>query len=294
MSGYLYGQKDDKYYNWQWLKRSVVKILRDYYVYIMIIIIVFLLFFKNLFFANIFASIGSLLLVQNYVGSIPGLEHLWYIPYIIICYLITPIFNKIYQIISKYNELIYWLILVIILLYLQLIGLVGAIGINVAWLSCYAFGFFMAKRYINQKSQKDRLDLQKITTILVPITIMAVGIRIYFEYITDINMVRMTLNFFNLFKNYSRTLMGIALFLVSLLTLKKFNFRNDKLRKVLDWSDKYSYDIYIVHQIYIRGSLSFIGYTSSLTLDILIIVVLITFSAVILKYLSDLIERILV
>lgn len=294
MSGYLYGLKGDEYYSWEWLKRSFRKIFIDYYVYIFIIIVVFLIFFKDLLLSNILAPIGSLLLVQNYVGDIPGLEHLWYIPYILVCYLLTPAFNKLYQIIEKYNEVVYWSVIIGSLLYLQLIALVGAICINVAWLSCYVFGFFMSKRYVNEKRKNDILNIQSMTAILVPITLVAVGIRIYFEYITDMTIAGMFASLLNLFITYSRSLLGITLFFASLLILNKYSFKNGKLREMLDWTDKYSYDIYIVHQVYILGSLSLIGYTSYLALDILLIVVLIIISAIVLKYLSNMVEKMLI
>jgi len=46
--------------------------------------------------------------------------------------------------------------------------------------------------------------------------------------------------------------------------------KNIRKNKVLDFSDKYSYEIYLSHHIFILGSLSTIGLTGSFPVDILI------------------------
>lgn len=43
------------------------------------------------------------------------------------------------------------------------------------------------------------------------------------------------------------------------------------MQKILDVSDKLSYDIYLTHMIYVKGILSIIGKTGSYFCDILII-----------------------
>ena len=73
---------------------------------------------------------------------------------------------------------------------------------------------------------------------------------------------------FNLIIAYAHLFLGTAIFFVMYLLLSKC-----KYRKFLSASDKYSYYVYLAHQIFILGPLSLITHTGSVFVAILAIAV---------------------
>ena len=70
-------------------------------------------------------------------------------------------------------------------------------------------------------------------------------------------------------------------------------FSNIKSNPVLRFSDKYSYHIYLVHQVFILGPLSLMTVTSNLLLNISIICCCILCSGLILKKINNFVDKIL-
>lgn len=84
------------------------------------------------------------------------------------------------------------------------------------------------------------------------------------------------------FTSYHHALCGIVLFLIM-----KNIFKKVKHNKVLELSDKYSYYIYLVHQLFILNDYSFLNKTNSLFLNIIIIIILTLVSAIVLHYITN-------
>ena len=86
MSGFLYGKKEITkpigFY-----KKQFVKILLDYYVVVLTVAAFQFIFMPEEITLLQFAK--SILTV----GTLSGGGHLWYIPYILLCYLITPLLS---------------------------------------------------------------------------------------------------------------------------------------------------------------------------------------------------------
>lgn len=76
-------------------------------------------------------------------------------------------------------------------------------------------------------------------------------------------------------------LLGVSIFLL-LLTL--FQYVPVRKRNILDISDRYSYDIYIVHHIYILGPFSLMEITQYKIINIITILILIILSSIFLEH----------
>ena len=93
--------------------------------------------------------------------------------------------------------------------------------------------------------------------------------------------------------NYGHVFLGSLIFisLYEILSMLKL-----KENRILTFSDNYSYEIYLVHQIFILNSFSVLFLTKSLVINIILIFLLSILSAMILKKVSDffiaLIERV--
>lgn len=62
------------------------------------------------------------------------------------------------------------------------------------------------------------------------------------------------------------------------------------LKKILDFSDKYSYDIYICHMLFVKGILSLINITPYFAINIFLALLAIVISGIILKTISSFVQ----
>jgi peptidoglycan/LPS O-acetylase OafA/YrhL len=90
----------------------------------------------------------------------------------------------------------------------------------------------------------------------------------------------------NEFYNWSRVLLAIML---SIMTYTLFRYIRSKLGgttriRWLDMADKFSYDIYICHMLFVKGMLSTIMLTSNLMVNLLITGILAIVNGIVLYY----------
>ena len=92
ISGWLYGNKD--VVNWQsWYKDKLRKLYLPYVIYIVFIFLVYRLFNVDIFlFKNL---IIYLLDLQWIFGGVDGISHFWFMTAIALCYISTPLLQKI-------------------------------------------------------------------------------------------------------------------------------------------------------------------------------------------------------
>lgn len=104
--------------------------------------------------------------------------------------------------------------------------------------------------------------LKWLRIIIRLIDIMLNAVKVYGKYIVKIedNLI------FDLFAKYAQGLWGIAIFM-----LLYWLFENAKNNVILKVSDRYSYYVYLVHQIFILGPLSLMKLTSNIVINMVII-----------------------
>lgn len=73
----------------------------------------------------------------------------------------------------------------------------------------------------------------------------------------------------------------------------KVKILSRSLKKILDFSDKYSYDIYLAHMIYVKGVLSVMFLTKFLILNYLIGLFLSIISGIILYHICRKFEKLI-
>lgn len=110
--------------------------------------------------------------------------------------------------------------------------------------------------------------------MILALAVICNAIQIIITYIARIKLHGDSKVWFQLFCDYSHTLLGIALFsvlryiLLCILEKRKLpiivNF-------IVELSDKYSYEAYLVHQFFILGPMTMMQITNSMGVNILII-----------------------
>lgn len=269
----------------EWIKKRFVKILIPYYVYIAVSIIYYVIFkIEYLNLRNITVTVLCLQLFDS--AKIPGLGHLWFVPLILICYLITPILQKLYNNIFDNKKLKLGILkLIVLLIILQLFVLLPFININLILnLVCYIFGYFISRLY-NKLKIGDK-ELKYITIIFSIVAIIISVVYILVNY-TDIFGNIKGIFIVNRILSYKNVLNGISIFMLLYLIFKnKTEIKNNITNKILMILDKYSFEIYITHLIYILGPSSILNTFNNIVAEIIVIAILIGGSAWMLKKVS--------
>ena len=273
ISGYLYGQKDvgevTAFYH-----RRFKKILIPYLLVFVLYGILQFLFAKDVFIAEIFLK-G---LFVN--ATLKGAGHLWFVHTILICYVLTPLLEAYRNKWVKNTKS--WILF--LLLGVEIASLFfGAFDkfFNPAWISCYVMGYALG---INEKHKWIK---SKIMALIFG-AIAAIGncIQIYCSYIAHKNFTG-----YQIFCNYNHMMLGVFLFLAMKLLFDRVNL--ERIEGFLSFTDKYSYEMYLVHHLIILGPFSLMALTSVTSLNIMIILVLTVLLAWFLKLLSDRIQMLL-
>lgn len=265
ISGFLYGGKTISN-PLMFYKKSFVKILLPYWIFLIIVVIVQSFLIPDMF------SCEKVILAFICVERLDGIEHLWFVQTILICYLLLPLLLTIKaQIMKKtMGKAILWTLLC--LLMLQFVGFsFNGYEMIPNRITCFAMGIVLSGIYQRKGS------IAKQCFIFVIIALVMNAIRIYFHYIRGLTDNQLL----NLFERYAHGVLGIALFLILYQVLKKV-----RDNKILKFSDRYSYYIYLVHQIFILGPLTLMDITPYTAVNILIIVVCIIVSGVALERVS--------
>ena len=132
MSGFLYGKRDKISDDLTFYKNNILKILIDYYVVIISVILLFMVFIPEQL-----STITTIKVLLTY-GTLNGGGHLWYIPYCLFCYLITPFLSRYFE---KNKHIIRRFLVLSILAIVITETFFNYF--NSAWIFCYMLGFFL-------------------------------------------------------------------------------------------------------------------------------------------------------
>lgn len=275
ISGFLYGKKDITNVS-AFYKNKIIKILLPYTVCAIIVFIIEKVFIK-ISYGKIFL-IGTFAGFQGFMGTLKTLSHTWFVSYILICYLITPVLERIFK-----NETNITKNLFIMILGIQLAYSYNVTSIIAPWLINYILGYVYS-RYYNKEEKREKY----FVSFLLAATFILLPFRIILQYNWgNIQFPTIILNNKDLIYGYSHVLLGCSLFII---LYKLFGvIKNKKYNFILKASDKYSYFIYLTHQIFILEDFSLMSLTNSTTINILIIFMGSIISGVILYYIYELI-----
>lgn len=260
ISGYLYGSKDIEDIKNYYLKR-IKKILLPLSILVIVMLIIEYVFTNNTYsFNQILINVFGL---GGVLGTLKTLSHTWFVTYILICYLITPILQKIFS--SKKADL--WL----------LVGLIFACVLiqksdSISQLFTYVFGYYYTRCCTAYKKKNAFF----ITFILLALLLLPLNIITRYNLINDFPMFLLSNS--NIIHAWEHSFIGIILFICLYKAFTKVKIPEF----ILKFSDKYSFFIYLTHQIFILGNFSILFLTNYLTINILIILLASVVSGVLL------------
>ena len=262
ISGFLYGQKSidnvTDFYN-----KRFKKILIPYYLVFIPFGIIEFIFARDAF------SIKDYAMGLVLCSTIKGAGHLWFIPTILMCYLITPLLqgyrNKCVE--GKRTIVVFTVLAVIITSVLVR----GFTTFNPAWICCYVIGYALGM------NEKGKYISEKVLMVIAGIIAVAGNtVQIYCDYIVNIDFAG-----FGIIKNYNHVMLGVFIFLLFKAAFEKVNL--NRIGKLLKLSDAYSFEVYLVHQLLILGPFSLLALTEYSLFNILIMLLGVSILAFVLK-----------
>lgn len=284
MSGFLYGTKGRIENGPKFVLKQWGKILLDYYIVVIPAFIVYCIFARE----NV-----SLLKAKEVLltyGYLYGGEHLWFIPYILVCYGVTPFLSYLFN--RGEGKKNGWVMALTLILTAGIFESVGSY-FNAAWIICFVVGFLLGHAW--------KFDRKAYVRGCIIVIISAVALntfQIRQDYIPSayIFLPEPLGSHYYRIQNYAHVALGVSLF-VTLKALFSLLLRKGTpkfLRKLGDVSDNLSYDIYLVHQFFILGPFTLMELTGSLAVNILVIVIIAITLAVLVHFISGKLKKLFV
>lgn len=276
ISGYLYGVKK-KIVNVEFYKKSFPKILIDYYIFI--IVMLALIHWSPIMSIDE-KGIKALL---TFSGTVPGLGHLWFIPAILFCYLFTPAFSGIINSIDVRSNLRFVIESTLMLIIIHETVTLFFGNFSPAWTNCFVLGMIYSRI-----EKRGNVRTFFYATIAVLCLIM-IPIQFRVDYWPHKELPAFFASGYESFVSYGHVFLGIAMVLCirSIYSnLFKIISRTQK-HTILNWSDKYSYDIYLVHHVFVQSAFGCVEFISNRWIAIPLAIVFTLFSSVILNIISN-------
>lgn len=271
ISGYLYSNRKI-HDSVGWVSKQFVKILVPYFICVFITGGIGFVLHAGCSVKQLFH-----LAVINGTGGFSTLNHVWFISYILLCYLITPALLRMKVVGENIGKSVLrtGFLLVCLLLFFELF----AEYYNPAWIICYALGIILGQ--FEAVISKKAVKLWKV--IIVVAAVLANAIKIFCKYIANVEFPG-----FSRYTNYTHVLLGIA-FVIILMELYRAVLKG-RIEKMLDLSDKYSFFIYLTHQIFILGAFSLLAVIGNPVIAVVAVIICTIVTAVVLFWISRLIS----
>ena len=289
ISGYLYGNRKNNVEKSEenpfissevrirFLIKNSLKILKDYWVYC--VLVIFPVYYLK---EPLVLTKRKIIEVLVTSGTISGVHHLWFIPYILFCYFLTSYLFDIKEYLKNKSKKSFIKGILLLLFIVIIFSEFFKSYFIYEWICCYIIGFFMTD-IINILNYSEK----RVLKIFIFLNFAILNIlRYYCNYINpDFYTTNITLEI----TRWSQVFFAVVVFLM----VYKVKILSKKLKIILDFSDKYSYDIYLAHMIYVKGVLSVMFLTKFLILNYLIGLFLSIISGIILYYICRKFEKLI-
>lgn len=272
ISGYLYGKRYKINNVLDFYKKRFIKICMPYYVTIVPVLLFYYFFVDKL-------SVIKIIKILLLNDTLDGGGHLWFVPLIIMCYLITPLL----QLIFEKNNTKQKFSLKFIKSAISIAVIFGLFipYFNLGYIICYLIAYCIG---INERDKV--FDDKTILYALCPLTLLNL-IQIYLDYVYKVNFVGMALKLYKIFSLFNHIWLGVFFFLLlKNVVLSKKQYKQIEIR-LLNKTDLYSYEVYLTHQFFILGPFSLMKLTSINLLNIAIVLFCIFISAYAVQFISE-------
>ncbi len=277
ISGFLYGRKD-KIDVVEFYKKGLPKLLIDYYVFIFGMLLI--IHVSPLMSIDKNGVIGLL----TVSGTVPGLGHLWFMPTILLCYFLTPIILPIIKAIDRYNNIGFFALSIVLIIVFHYTIKHYFSYFSPAYTNCFVIGMIYS-----------RVEPRKpIKTILLCLLVIACFVIIPVQFRIDYWPHGDLPEFFSIrysyFTQYGHCFLGIILVVLIRYLYRRLTMQRNTM--LLDWSDKYSYDVYLVHHVFIQSAFACVQFISNRWIAIPLALLLTVLSSMLLRFISQFVKNV--
>ena len=246
LSGFLYGKLDQPKSSFEFYWKRFFKVYLPYIIWVFLIIVVYTVF--GLYRVSLKQIVLYLLNLQWFVTPIEGLNHLWFLTVLMICYLMTPWVKKL--LVKRPALFVAFFMACCIVEFL----FVKKFYSIVAWVALYLTGMLFGTYYSKTFSSVVMLVSAMALTVL--------SVRFSPDMLAN-----------EAFREYSiwlHWILGLFLF-VTLFHWLPILLDPQKQHCCILHLDKLSYEVYLIHHPLIMGPLSLLFMTKYCWLNIIIV-----------------------
>ena len=250
ISGYLYANKKIENKK-NFYKKELIKLLLPTICFIVLFLILHLCVHPD--------SINPINFWHNFISDGYPFQHLWFVWFLVICYLLIPLFQKAldksnphYKIYSK-----------ILIACCVIEAIAEAICCFQIVICVFVFGMWYGKAQSEKKLENKKLQKLLCISIIAISYVMFMTLR-YCVYSPNAFLNNLNMGF----QHFASGLIGTSF---AILMLLSFEFLNKyKTSKILKFSDRYSFYIYLWHSKFMLAPLSLLHITPFIPLNIVI------------------------
>ena len=221
----------------------------------------------------------------TFSGTISGIEHLWFIPTILFCYLLAPILSEILNAIDKRSDLRFGVEVILLLLIVHEVIKRFFGAFTPAWINCFVIGMIYSKL-------KDRGIVRRVFDIVVTVLcLIIIPIQFRIDYWPHGDLPIVLSSRYGHFVQYGHVFLGIAFVIIIRFAYNKLGKKQSNFF-VLNWSDKYSYDVYLVHHIFVQSAFGVVEFISNRYIALPLAILLTIVSSILLCMFSNLIRNV--
>lgn len=274
ISGYLYGLKEISN-PIDFLRKTYFKILQPYWIFIGFAVVLYALFAPQ--------EISFIRAVKSIVcaDTIKGLGHLWFVGYILFCYAITPYLYWLRTYLVEFNIKRKLIVYTTLWVLLQVLSIAFGSYFEPNHIGCYFIGFVIAD--IESHSKVVRKTIERIFYLLAIIVNGTILVVKYGSIETQLS----TMVVYKVMCYYGHLLLGVSLFFA----ITHMTRSSSRYNIYLSFSDKYSYYIYIVHNLFVLSPFTLLTVTPMPCVNIILALVAIMASAVSLSFVTIFFKR---
>ena len=291
LSGYSFGKEYKQ--DWcSWHKKRLLRILPEYYFFVLAYIVLVLLLNYQISLKQVCVN---LFLLQGLFTDValPNIGHLWFITYILICYAITPLLQKVCKNSSRAA-----IVLVIFLGAFQVVSIpLRAVGIRlvVARFGAYVMGYYVSSKLVCKDRESE--DIHRHCVRLTIPAILLNGCRLIYELSgMESHMPSIIGMGMSLIWQWVHCLLGIWLFCFLWCVFNKYIATkgiSETVKRLITRLSEYSFCIYIVHQVFIYHDFALKRFITPYPLGIIVALFVIGICSAILYKLSGLLRKVI-
>lgn len=219
LSGYLYANRviTDRI---KFFGKRLRKILIDYWVFTIPVLTLYW------FFAPQKINVASMFDVLLFHGTIEGLGHLWFIPYILLCYALTPLLHDVFSYVESRNGSDYGLSVLLIFSVTHLVFTMFAPYFNPAWINAYIFGIAFGR------AEKQQFLTAKVVGVLMAVlTFVFLSIQFLARPVFMAGTENLWGRLYQIWKDYGHVFLGGLIFVCLCGIMKNSHLNGGGIRK---------------------------------------------------------------